>query len=59
MALAGRASEQIALRLPVGMRDIIREIAEANGRSANSEIIMALKAHVAAAIEKEKSGTTA
>lgn len=58
MGVAGRVSEQIALRLPVGMRDRLKLLAEASGRSMNSEIVMALKAHVNHT-ENEKSGNKA
>ncbi|WJR66943.1 Arc family DNA-binding protein [Neorhizobium sp. CSC1952] len=49
MALATRASEQFALRFPAGMREQIREVADKHGRSMNSEIVIALSAHLAAA----------
>lgn len=49
MALAGRASHQFALRFPDGMRDRLRRMADGNGRSMNSEIIIALYAHMSAA----------
>lgn len=49
MALAGRASHQFALRFPDGMRDKLKQMADGNGRSMNSEIIIALSAHLSAA----------
>lgn len=39
----GRGSDQFPLRLPDGMRDRIREAAEANGRSMNAEIVARLE----------------
>jgi hypothetical protein len=44
IAKAGRGSEQFMLRLPDGMRDRIREAAEANQRSMNAEILSRLEA---------------
>lgn len=38
-----RGSEQFVLRLPDGMRDRIRNEADANGRSMNAEIIHRLE----------------
>ncbi|QMV26320.1 Arc family DNA-binding protein [Brucella sp. BO3] len=43
MALASRGSEQIALRLPLGMRDLIKAAADAEGRSVNSELVIQLR----------------
>ena len=43
---AGRGSDQYMLRLPEGMRGIIARLAEANGRSINSEIVDALAKHI-------------
>lgn len=40
----GRDSDKFMLRFPEGMRARIREAAEANGRSMNSEIIARLEA---------------
>lgn len=34
-----RDSDQVTVRLPLGMRDEINQLAEANGRSANAEIV--------------------
>ncbi|QIB37011.1 Arc family DNA-binding protein [Rhizobium oryzihabitans] len=44
MAKAGRGSEQVMIRLPDGMRDTLKEIAAANGRSMNAEIVERLGA---------------
>lgn len=38
-----RSQEQFVLRLPGGLRDRIREAAERNGRSMNSEIVQVLE----------------
>lgn len=43
MKLPGRNAEQIALRLPEGLRDRIKEHAAQNHRSMNSEIITHLE----------------
>lgn len=43
MAKPGRGSDQFPLRLPPGMRDQIKRIAEENGRSMNSEILDVLR----------------
>jgi hypothetical protein len=40
----GRGSDQFVVRFPEGMRDRIAEVAQANGRSMNSEIIARLEA---------------
>jgi len=39
----GRGSDQFPLRLPDGLRDQIKERAEANGRSMNAEIVAAIE----------------
>jgi hypothetical protein len=39
----GRGSDKFDLRFPDGMRDQLYRLAEANGRSANSEIIERLR----------------
>jgi hypothetical protein len=44
---AGRGSDQFMLRLPDGMRDMIAEMAEWNGRSMNAEIVTALAGYIA------------
>jgi hypothetical protein len=43
----GRSSDQFMLRLPDGMRDMIAEMAERNGRSMNAEIVSALAHQIA------------
>lgn len=43
MAKVSRGSDQFPLRLPDGMRDRIKESAEAAGRSMNAEIILRLE----------------
>lgn len=40
---SGQGSVQIALRLPPSLRDRIRDAAEKNGRSMNSEIVSTLE----------------
>ncbi len=43
----GRAVvEKFAIRLPMGLRDQIRQLSEHNRRSMNSEIIMVLENHI-------------
>lgn len=37
-----KGSDQIALRLPPGLRDAVKAAAKANGRSMNSEVIQIL-----------------
>lgn len=39
----GRDSDKFVLRLPDGMRCLIKQTAEENGRSMNSEIVQILK----------------
>lgn len=39
----GRDSDKFVLRLPDGMRSLIKEVAEENGRSMNAEIVQILK----------------
>jgi hypothetical protein len=41
--IPSRGSDQFNLRLPEGMRDRIAEVAKANGRSMNSEIVARLE----------------
>lgn len=48
-ARPGRGSDQFPLRLPDGMRDRIKERAEANGRSMNAEIVSLLEGALAPA----------
>lgn len=43
-AKAGRHDDQYMVRFPEGLRDKIKEVAAANGRSMNSEIIARLEA---------------
>ncbi|RJF69609.1 Arc family DNA-binding protein [Rhodopseudomonas palustris] len=44
---AGRGSDQFVLRMPPGMRDMLAKLADQNGRSMNSQIVMALAIHIA------------
>lgn len=46
-APTGRDSDKFMLRLPDGMRDRIRDSAEANSRSMNAEIVARLEASLA------------
>lgn len=39
----GRGSDQFLLRFPEGMRDRLAELAAANGRSMNAEVIVLLE----------------
>lgn len=41
-----RNSDKFMLRLPDGMRERLKTVAELNGRSMNSEIIDVLKSHL-------------
>lgn len=41
----GRGSDQFPLRLPDGMRDMISEAADRNGRSMNAEIVARIEAY--------------
>ncbi len=45
MAKAGRGAAQFSLRLPDGLRNKIKQSAEKNNRSMNSEIINILEVH--------------
>lgn len=38
--------EKFVIRLPMGLRDKIRQLSEHNRRSMNSEIIMVLESHI-------------
>ncbi|HTQ99812.1 MAG TPA: Arc family DNA-binding protein [Candidatus Acidoferrum sp.] len=38
--------EKFVIRLPLGLRDQIRQLSETNRRSMNSEIIMVLESHI-------------
>lgn len=51
---AGGGVVQFALRIPIEMRDKVKEIARSRGRSVNSEIVCALTEYVAT--ENEKTG---
>lgn len=42
-AKVGRGAEQFMLRLPDGMRDQLKELAERSGRSMNAEIVTRLQ----------------
>lgn len=57
MGLPGRNAEQIALRLPEGLRERIKEHAAQNHRSMNSEIISHLERIFSQ--EKQKGEATA
>lgn len=48
MAKTGRGSDQFQLRLPTGLKEQIKVIAEDNGRSINSEIVSRLEYSVSA-----------
>lgn len=43
MAKAGRGSDQFMIRLPEGMRERIKSVAEKNGRSMNAEVVALLE----------------
>lgn len=47
MPSAKEENGQIVIRPPEGMREQIKAAAETNGRSMNSEIVLALQAHLA------------
>lgn len=49
----GRESDKFMLRLPDGMRDRIKAAADANSRSMNAEILVALNMYLGIANEKE------
>lgn len=51
--VTGRDSDKIMLRVPDGMRDRIAEVAKANGRSMNAEIVARLQASFDAGAGKE------
>lgn len=44
---AGRGADQFIVRLPAGMRDAIKSLADQNNRSMNAEISFALAVHLA------------
>ena len=43
MSKTGRGDQQYMMRFPDGMRDQVAAIAEANGRSMNTQIVIALE----------------
>jgi predicted HicB family RNase H-like nuclease len=54
MRRPGRGSDQFALRLPDGLRDRIKEAADQNRRSMNSEIVTILEMAVFDPLKMEK-----
>jgi len=42
-----RESDKIIVRLPAGMRDMLKKLAEENGRSMSAEVAFALTTHFA------------
>lgn len=44
--IAAKNADQYMLRFPEGMRDQLAALAEANGRSMNTEVIAALERHL-------------
>lgn len=55
MARASKQSDQFPLRLPPGLRDLVREAADQNNRSMNSEIVTVLQRAMNAHPENEKA----
>lgn len=55
MARASKTSKQFPLRLPDGLSDRVREVADQNNRSMNSEIVTILKRAVFDPLENEKA----
>lgn len=51
----GRGSDQFLLRLPEGLRTRVKEVAETNRRSMNSEIIYQLERSLAPTSETQKA----
>ena len=51
-----RPDDKFMLRLPDGMRDRIAEIAKANGRSMNAEIVRRLEWSFEAPLDKKADG---
>lgn len=49
-----QCADQFVVRLPDGMREAIKRIAQANERSMNSEIVFHLRSMIAAYGENEK-----
>lgn len=54
MARTGRDSDQFNLRLPDGLRDRVKEVAETNRRSMNAEIVCILEGALFDALKMEK-----
>ncbi len=46
-AFGPRSADKFVVRLPDGLRDQLKELATKNRRSMNSEIVLALEAHLA------------
>lgn len=44
--IAPAGADQYMLRLPPGMRDAVAKLADANGRSMNTEIVAAIEKHL-------------
>ncbi|MES2603294.1 MAG: Arc family DNA-binding protein [Pseudomonadota bacterium] len=45
--------EKFVIRLPMGLRDQIKQLSESNRRSMNSEIIMVLENHIRAQLVQQ------
>ena len=56
MNSTGRESDKFMLRLPEGMRERIKTVADANGRSMNAEIVLALEEKFPAPVIGEPEG---
>jgi hypothetical protein len=54
MSRVGREGEKFALRLPDGLRGRIKEVADQNSRSMNSEIVMILERAIFDPMEMKK-----
>lgn len=59
MAHVGRGSDQFNLRMPDGLRERIREKADENRRSMNSEIVKILENAIFDPLEMKKGDVTA
>ncbi|MBP1859790.1 Arc family DNA-binding protein [Rhizobium herbae] len=59
MSTVGKASYQFALRMPDNLRDKIRETANENMRSINSEIVFQLERIFSKSSETEKADVQA
>ncbi|NKK92393.1 Arc family DNA-binding protein [Rhizobium leguminosarum bv. viciae] len=57
--LVARRSDQFNLRLPEGMRDLLKEIAAENRRSINSEIVTMLERQIRSTAGTQKADATA